>query len=295
MGKDLLNIPIFRQTVERCNKVLKSKNLDLFDVITSADPNIFENVLHSMVGIGVVQLGMANVLKELKLQPDFMFAPSFGEIGCGYYDGCLSEEQAILVAYYRGIVCSKGVSIEGALAFVHAGIKEMKRLVPKGIEAPCSYNPYACIISGPLVLLEEFIQTLEKMNISALLIKTCGMPYHTTYLEELRPFLLSNLQEVIPNPKKRSQKWKSTSVPIEKWGIDGEYCSAEYYTNNFCGEVYYEEAAKTLPQDCVSLEIGPTGQLFKILAGNLPDGIHLALGQKENMEAVKLFVDTLKE
>lgn len=295
MGTDLLNIPIFRQTVERCNRALKSKNVDLVHIITSKDPEFVNNILNSMLGMGVVQIGMANILKELKLQPDFFFGPSFGEIGCGYYDGCLTEEQAILTAYYMGLVCLKGVSVKGALAFVHVGLKDIKPLVPEGIEAPCSYNPSASIIAGPEVLLEKFVKTLDTMNISARLINTCGIPFHTSYLNELRPALISYLREVIPNPKRRSEKWKSTSVPMARWGIDGEFCSAEYYTNNFCGEVYYEENAKALPTNCISLEIGPTGQLFMLLAGNLPEGIHLALGQRENMEAVKLFSDTLKE
>ncbi|KAL5283793.1 hypothetical protein ACFFRR_006206 [Megaselia abdita] len=295
MGTDLMNIPIFRKTAKRCHEILKSKNVDLIHIITTDDPEIVNNILNAMVGMAVVQIGLTNILKDLKVEPDFLFGPSFGEIGCGYYDGCLTEEQAILTAYYRGLVCLKGVSTKGALAFVHTGLKDIKPLVPKGIEAPCSYNPSCCIIGGPVDLLKEFIKTLEKMNISAVLINTCGIPSHTSYLEECRPLLISYLEKVIVDPKKRSEKWRSTSVPIEKWGVEGKYCSAEYYTNNFCGDVYYEETCYTLPKDCISLEIGPTGQLFKIIAENIPEGTHLALGQKGNLEAVKVFVDALKE
>ncbi|KAL5283803.1 hypothetical protein ACFFRR_006214 [Megaselia abdita] len=295
MGTDLLNIPIFRETVERCHEVLKSKNVDLIHIITTKNLEVVDNILNAMVGSAVVQIGMANILKELKFEPDFLFGPSFGEIGCGYYDGCLTEEQAILAAYYRGLVCLKGVSIKGAMVFIHAGLKDIKPLVPKGIEAPCSYNSSACLVGGPEDLLKEFIRTLGKINISAMLVNSCGMPFHTSYLSDLRPILISHLEKVIPDPKKRSEKWKSTSVPIEKWGVEGEYCSAEYYTNNFCGDVYYEETCCTLPKNCITLEIGPTGQLFKLIEGNLPKGTHLALGQKGNLEAVKVFLDGLKE
>lgn len=298
MGTDLLRIPTFRKTVERCNEILKSRNIerDLFNIITSEDPELFEDIINSCLGLGVVQIGMCNILKELQINPDFLVAPSFGEIGCGYYDGCLSEEEALLAAYYRGVVCSRGISIKGAIAFIHLGHEKVRPLLLPGIEISGSYNSSACVVGGPVTLLEEFSKVLEAKNIKFQALKNCNvLPFHTTYLAELRPIMISYLDEVIPNPKQRSQKWKSTSVRIEKWGIEGEYCSGEYFANNFCGYVSFEETCKTLPDKCISLEIGPTGQLFKIVEQILPNGVHFALGQRENPKAVELFLNTLKE
>lgn len=47
------------------------------------------------------------------------------------------------------------------------------------------------------------------------------------------PSLLKFLSEVIKDPKARSEKWVSTSVPQENWGNDeAKYSSAAYHTNN---------------------------------------------------------------
>ena len=47
------------------------------------------------------------------------------------------------------------------------------------------------------------------------------------------PQLLKLLQTVIKNPKPRSHRWLSTSIPQKDWNEDlAKYCSAEYQTNN---------------------------------------------------------------
>lgn len=292
MGADLMKIPVFRKTVERCNTILKPQNVDLIKIITSDDPTVLENILHVFLGIGIVQIGMINILKELIVEPDFILAPSFGEIACGYFDSCLTEEQAILAAYYRGTVCLKELPFVGGMAFVGVGIKHLEHLLPEGLEAPCLNTASGCIVAGPLSALDSFLKTLEKLNIISSKLDCCNIPFHTSYITEFGPLLVSHLQKVIPSPKKRSEKWRSTSDPFGKYG---ELCSAEYYANNLCGNVYFEETSRLLPRNCISLEVGPSGQLFKSLKLTIPNGDHFALGQRDNIEAAKFFMDTLKE
>lgn len=52
------------------------------------------------------------------LQPDGIIGHSLGEVACGYADGCLSQEEAVLTAYWRG-QCIKEANIPpGAMAAV---------------------------------------------------------------------------------------------------------------------------------------------------------------------------------
>lgn len=52
------------------------------------------------------------------LQPDGIIGHSLGEVACGYADGCLSQEEAVLAAYWRGH-CIKEANIPpGAMAAV---------------------------------------------------------------------------------------------------------------------------------------------------------------------------------
>jgi len=45
----------------------------------------------------------------------------------------------------------------------------------------------------------------------------CNIPYHSSYLTSAEAQVLFNLNKVIPQPKKRSPKWISTSVSRNEW------------------------------------------------------------------------------
>lgn len=56
MGSELMKIPVFADSIQRSHEVLKSKGLDLLHIITTTDPKIFDNILHSFVGIAAIQV-----------------------------------------------------------------------------------------------------------------------------------------------------------------------------------------------------------------------------------------------
>lgn len=56
----------------RCHQVLKPKGLDIAKIITDPDPKIFDNILHSFVGIAAVQIGLCDVLKAVGIEPDYI-------------------------------------------------------------------------------------------------------------------------------------------------------------------------------------------------------------------------------
>lgn len=56
MGKQLLTIPIFAEAVRKCESILKPKGVDLLEILTSDDPKLFDNILHSFVGIAAIQV-----------------------------------------------------------------------------------------------------------------------------------------------------------------------------------------------------------------------------------------------
>lgn len=54
----------------RCQQVLQPKGIDIVYIITSNEKTIFDNILHSFVGIAAVQIGLTDVLREIGLVPD---------------------------------------------------------------------------------------------------------------------------------------------------------------------------------------------------------------------------------
>lgn len=56
MGKDLLQIPVFAETVDRCDSVLRPKGIDIRHILTSDDPSLFDDIVNAFVGIITVQV-----------------------------------------------------------------------------------------------------------------------------------------------------------------------------------------------------------------------------------------------
>jgi len=120
-------------------------------------------------------------------------------------------------------------------------------------------------------------------------VQCSNIPYHSRYIASIGPKLLAYMNEIILEPKPRSQKWVSTSVPHDKWST-AKLSSAEYHTNNLLNPVLFEETSRMIPKDAVTIEIAPHGLLQAILKRSLSPGVtNIALtqrGHRDNIEVV---------
>lgn len=51
-----MKIEVFANSIKKSCKVLAQKGVDLMNIITTSDKTIFENILHSFVGIAAIQV-----------------------------------------------------------------------------------------------------------------------------------------------------------------------------------------------------------------------------------------------
>ncbi|XP_075984128.1 fatty acid synthase-like [Anticarsia gemmatalis] len=272
MGAQLMRIPIFAAAIERCRKVLEPKGIDIVHIITSTDKTIFDNILHSFVGIAAVQIGLTDILTELGLVPDGIIGHSVGELGCAYGDGCLTAEEMILAAYSRGLVSLQTPLIRGSMAAVGLGYKQISTMCPPEIDVACRNGPGSSTISGPADVMREFVAQLTAKGVFAKEVPCSNIAYHSRYIADAGPHLLKYLNEVIKHPKPRSERWISSSVPQNKWNEESaKLCSAEYHTNNLLNPVLFEETSRLIPSNAVLVEIAPHGLLQAILKRSLSE------------------------
>lgn len=73
------------------------------------------------------------------------------------------------------------------------------------------------------------------------------------------------------NPKLRSSRWKSTSIPEDQWNTpNAQYSSMDYHLNNIVAPVYFHGAIKHIPENAITIEIAPHCLLQAILKRSLP-------------------------
>ncbi|KAL5283436.1 hypothetical protein ACFFRR_005987 [Megaselia abdita] len=298
MGKALMEVPVFKGTVERFHKILKEKDesINLIHILTTEDKTIFEKLINPFIAITTMQIGFINIMKCLDLKPDYILGHSLGEIACGYADGCLTEEQAILCAYYRGLVTKNG-KVKGRMAVVFMSAKELELILPEGVENGCHNTPNMCTITGNEDAVEKFLLSLDESTKNQnKIMRTSNTPYHSSLIKHLGVELEDYLKKVIPNPKKRSEKWYSSSVSSEDWDKEGNRsCSAEYFVNNYTGVVYFAEVCKLLPQKNILLDMSPSGIYSSVAEQNFQDSLCVSLAKKYNLDGMRILITKLRE
>lgn len=282
MGSSLMSVPIFRETIEKCHNILKEKNIDLINILTSSDADIYENILYSVVGIVAIQIGLVNILKALDIEPDYIIGHSAGEISCGYADGCFTLEETILTAYSRGRACLETEIIPGAMAAVDLGYQELLSMLPSGIEIACRNGVDSCTISGPIDIVRAFTKQLHDDGAYAKEVACVNIPYHSKYIAEVGPRFETKLEKIIECPKPRSSKWISTSLSEDQSNCpEFQLCSPKYQANNLVSPVLFDRGIKLLPENSLTLEIAPQGLLQAILRRNMPEASYISLTSKE--------------
>nr|XP_049698956.1 fatty acid synthase [Helicoverpa armigera]XP_049698957.1 fatty acid synthase [Helicoverpa armigera] len=290
MGKELMRIPVFAAAIEKCHKALEPKGVNLTKIITDPDPKIYDNILNSFIGIAAVQIGLTDVLKTIGVEPDYIIGHSVGELGCAYADGCFTAEEMILSAYSRGLASIETPFIKGSMAAVGLGYSQIKSMCPPEIEVACHNGPDSSTISGPADIMKVFVAKLSSQGIFAKEVPCSNIAYHSRYISQAGPTLLKYLKQVIKDPKPRSEKWVSTSLPQAQWkDAKAALSSAEYHTNNLLSPVLFEETARLIHSNAITIEIAPHGLLQAILRRSLKkDVINIALTQRNHKDNVQV-------
>ncbi|XP_055377679.1 fatty acid synthase isoform X2 [Condylostylus longicornis] len=294
MGAALLEISTFKETVEKSNMILKPLGVDIFKILTSSDSKIFDNTVNVCVGIATVQIGLVNILKVLDLEPDYYVGHSIGELACGYADGGITMEQAILAAYYRGKVCEEIEKANFKMVSIPLGYKKITKFLPENLDVACHNSLNSSFVCGPTEDVDKFVQILKENEVKEIKNLRINVPYHTRYVKHLGQALLTCMKKVIPQSVQRSPKWLSSSVPRDSWHeVENQFCSAEYFVNNFLNNVFFEELISMLPSNSILIEVSPRGLLQHILQDSVPNAKYIELYQKCESFSLKPFLESL--
>ncbi|UJR12471.1 hypothetical protein I4U23_016646 [Adineta vaga] len=296
MGRDLMELKLFRQSIERSAGILEKYDIDLFKLILSSTPNDLDKPIYSFVGIIAIQIALVDCLKAMGIEPDGIVGHSVGELGCAYVDGCFSAEETILAAYFRGKCVQEANLPPGGMAAVGLTWEECKEMCPSDISPACHNAIDTVTISGPKQSIENFITELKEKKIFAKEVACNQVAFHSHYMMKIAPSLRKCLENVIHNPyKQRSSRWISTSIPENCWNTPLALTSSpDYHVNNLCSPVLFQEALQHIPANALTIELAPHCLLLSILKRSLSTNcIHLNLMKRGTHDHVAYFYTNL--
>ncbi|XP_047465414.1 LOW QUALITY PROTEIN: fatty acid synthase [Mugil cephalus] len=270
MGRSLMQLPHFRDSILRSDKALKDTGLVVSRLLMEADESTFEDTVHAFVGLAAIQIAQIDLLTKMGLQPDGIVGHSVGELACGYADGSLSHSEAILAAYWRGRCIKEANLPPGGMAAVGLTWKECIAQCPQGVVPACHNSEDTVTVSGPQEAISAFVSVLKDQGVFAKEVRSAGVAFHSYYMASIAPTLLAALKRVIKEPRQRSSRWVSTSIPQSEWDSPlALYSSADYHVNNLVSPVLFQEALQLVPENAVVVEIAPHALLQAILKRSL--------------------------
>uniref|UniRef100_A0A670XYR8 Fatty acid synthase n=1 Tax=Pseudonaja textilis TaxID=8673 RepID=A0A670XYR8_PSETE len=292
MGLSLMKLDLFRQSILRSDEALKDTGLKVSDLLLSSDENTFNETVNAFVGLAAIQIAQIDIFRAAGLQPDGIIGHSVGELACGYADNSLTHEEVILSAYWRG-KCVKDAKLPpGGMAAVGLTWEECREKCPPGVVPACHNAEDTVTISGPQAAVSKFVSKLKSEGVFAKEVLSAGVAFHSYYMASIAPVLLNALQKVILNPKPRSSRWISTSIPESQWQSElAQNSSAEYHVNNLVNPVLFQEGLKHVPDNAVVVEIAPHALLQAILKRSLkPTCTILPLMRREHKNNLEFFL-----
>jgi fatty acid synthase, animal type len=293
MGADLMRIPTFANSIDACHKVLLSKGLNLRQIITDTDEKVFKNVLHSYVGIVAIEIALTDLMKSLGMEPDFIIGHSVGEVACSYCDGCTTLEETILIAHARGQASNNTKQITGGMAAVGMSHFEVEKILPDDIDVACHNSADSTSISGPADSVTAFVNRLSDDKVFARVINSSGIALHSRYIKTMGKNFNRMLVKIIKSPRKRSEKWLSSTYPSDEWLLEeSQFSSAGYHTKNLISPVLFQEVTDKLPE-CFTIEVAPHGLLLPILRRSMKESKHFSLTKRKEENGILFFLNAM--
>ncbi|XP_038206276.1 fatty acid synthase-like [Zerene cesonia] len=282
MARTLLQLPQFAASVRRAAAALQPHGVDLLHVLTDAPDAAFDDVIASFVSIAAVQVALVDVLRAAGVEPDGIVGHSVGEIGCAYADGTLTGEQAVLAAYWRGRSIVDAKLPPGAMAAVGLSWEQAAARCPPDVVPACHNAADSVTVSGPVESVEKLVSELSGAGVFARRVNSSGVAFHSKYIASAAPLLRRSLERVIPQPKPRSARWVSSSLPRDQWGSDiAKLSDAAYHVNNLLSPVRFAEALREVPERAVLVEVAPHALLQAVLRRARPGAAHVPLVRRD--------------
>ncbi|RDL33251.1 putative hybrid nrps pks [Venustampulla echinocandica] len=234
-----------------------------------------------------IQIMLIDLLRVAGIELSAVVGHSSGEIGAAYAAQYLTAEEAIRVAYYRGLHLRSVSHKEGAMMAVGTSFEDATELceLPAFEGRVCvaaSNSPASVTLSGDADAIEEIKVVLAEEKKFARLLKV-DRAYHSHHMQPCAEAYVRSLQQCHVTSKRRTNcRWVSSVFVQDITDMpEDESLSGTYWASNLTRPVMFAEALrKTLedpengtptPQYDLIIEVGPHPALKNPVSQTIQD------------------------
>ena len=254
MGMELMQYSVFRDSIEAAENYLQHSLKCTWNIIEELSrgnsTSKLAKALYSQTLCTVVQVALVDLLKEWQILPSAVVGHSSGEIAAAYCSGALTREDALRVAYSRGVVSSKlrdEYEITGAMMAVGASLKVVEEEITKSdvvgkVHIACVNSPKSVTVSGEPGGINALFESLQARGLFARKLQV-DTAYHSPHmLAVAREYLEAIGSIAAPSPNKHCTMYSSvtgSAIPADELG-------PAYWVRNMVSSVQFSTAIQQL-------------------------------------------------
>ena len=228
MGIDLLEFKVFRESIEQADLYLRdhlNSGWSIVEELLCDEPESrIDKSSYSQPICTALQVAMVDLLESWNITPSAIVGHSSGEIAGAYCLGALSKEDALLVAFYRGLLSEsikiRALELEGGMLAVGASDSEIQTWIDKftgvNLGIACINSPSSVTVSGDVRAIDKLEQMLKQTDIFVRRLKVTHA-YHSSHMDVIaEPYMqsMNNLQ-VLPGKGDRTMHSSVTGAAID--------------------------------------------------------------------------------
>ncbi|KAK1447450.1 type I polyketide synthase [Colletotrichum melonis] len=280
MGRELISVyTVFRNALLRADIVLGDYGADWSLVEEIQRDEISTRVSEPRLSQPVcvaLQICLVDLLESWGIQPSAVTSHSSGEIAAAYAAGALTFEEALGVAYFRGVLTEKYQNAStgpGGMMAVGLGVDDAWAYLAKNgvingtVTVACVNSPSSVTLSGDLDAIQRLEKQFSNDQIFARALKVKSA-YHSHHMLPMAEEYLKELQNII-KPKLKWQKLVYSSPVTGNLVESPEKLGPQHWVNNLLWPVLFSQSFMKMCMSGTSekasvdfiLELGPHSAL----------------------------------
>ncbi|RAK99944.1 putative polyketide synthase [Aspergillus ibericus CBS 121593] len=261
MGKGLMAAyPVFCQSIRRIDAYMAGIHAPFrtADILEAEDYAQLSHPAFSQPICSALQIALVDLLASWGIHPDSVTGHSSGEVAAAYTAGALNMEDAMAVAYYRGVVAGNlsAYHSQGKGAMLAIGISAddaqtyIDQLQSGKASVACINSPHSVTISGDESAIQELEERVRDKEVFSRRLAV-EVAYHSHHMELVRDEYLKYISHIKPRSEdeiahclsNRSVAFYSSVSGTE---IQPTELGPQYWVQNLLGQVKFSQSLRTL-------------------------------------------------
>ncbi|KAF5025548.1 hypothetical protein F66182_2356 [Fusarium sp. NRRL 66182] len=278
MGRELLRTnSVFSASIHSLDEKLKALGVEWNlrdELVKPTSKSRIGEAEFSQPLCTALQIALVDTFASIGIKPSAVVGHSSGEIAAAYAAGGLSADEAITVAYYRGVTAKKQTR-PGRMAAVGLGWDEAEKYLVPGVIIGCDNSPNSVTLSGDADELLAVVDAIKKdqPGVLATILKV-EKAYHSHHMAEFGQDYYRNMLGKVSGNTPSKPFFSSVTGALLHPSKDNRELGPGYWQKNLESSVLFRGAVSGILQDStisnpVFLEIGPhsalSGPLRQIL------------------------------